>query len=102
MIIHPCYLFIYYPLMIAILIEKETMKEKYDKLCKILLDSRANSSMIKEKFVQKRTLHSVKSTEWITAAGAFKTSSKAQVMFQLPEYSTRANINLDLHICKND
>ena len=71
------------------------------KILKALLDNRAKSSMIKRKFCQTGFIQKSEKTEWATAAGVFTTKEKSKVLFQLPEYTVKAKIEVDCHVCDN-
>eukprot|EP00957_Ditylum_brightwellii_P197931 15079081-Ditylum_brightwellii.AAC.1 len=58
--------------------------------------------MAKQKICFDHQVQKTKSTAWATAAGVFKTGKKSKVVFQLPEYSVKTEIEFDFHVCENN
>ena len=84
-------------------INKNKNKNRVEpKILKVLLDSGAKSSMVKRKFCQSGLVRKSRKTEWATAARVFTTREKSKVLFQLPKYLVKTEIELDCHVCDDD
>lgn len=81
-----------------------TRSHKTDKTFKVLLYTDSSSSIISEKVakygmdIQK---DKGKKVEWKTAAGCFSTNKKRQVVFQLPEFSSKKKIVHNFHVTQD-
>ena len=78
-----------------------TLHWKTDKTYKVLLDTGSSSSIISTKVakygvnIQKGKGNKV---EWNTAAGSFSTTTMKQLVFQLPEFSSKKKIVHNFHV----
>ena len=67
---------------------------------KILMDSCASASMIRESYVSKNNLITRKTSanQWSTMAGSFSTSDKAEITLKMPELIVKTHISAPFHV----
>ena len=68
---------------------------------KILFDSGATKTLVKESFCSKLRTKSKETTAWKTAAGTFHTTKTAKIQFALPEFHDTAVIEHKVYVAKD-
>ena len=78
--------------------------QKTDKTFKVLLDTGSSSSIISDK-IAKYGVDTQKGkgnqVQWTTAAGCFTTNQMRQIVFQLPEFSSKKKIVHNFHVTQD-
>ena len=72
------------------------------RIARVLLDCGASHSLIQQATVKNLRQKKCSAAEWTATAGAFDTSTKAKVNFQLQELSPTANISQEMHVHKGE
>ena len=68
---------------------------------RILFDSGASKTLVKESFCTKLRTKESTTTAWNTMAGTFHTNKTAKIQFALPEFNDTAVIEHKAHVTKN-
>ena len=68
---------------------------------KVLLDSGASSSLIKDTKVSKLRIKDDTNIQWHTSAGVFATNQKVKVNFLIPDLHEKRLINHEFHVAKD-
>ena len=68
---------------------------------RILFDSGASKTLVKESFCTKLHTKESTTTAWNTMAGTFHTNKTAKIQFALPEFNDTAVIEHKAHVTKN-
>ena len=77
---------------------KNSNKAKHLKRVKILFDTGCDATLVNKKFVTKLKPKAIKTSNWATKGGSFKTSRQVDVQLLLPEFHQNKEVRWTMYV----